>query len=206
MGPNNIVMTWARQPQAVHRSRRTQWNAWKGDLTLARIDGGVPEVLPPLPGRVVLVFAGRQTARPTTARVPRIPHLEALSRGPGGRNLGLRFRDEVHRETDRGSGPGHLPDVARRPHLLVSERDANRQANLYVMDLPTKQIRALTQFTEFAVKSALGDQAIVREWRFHLHRLDLASEQVAKVPIEIREDFEARPRGMARCRPVHHRL
>ena len=38
---------------------------------------------------------------------------------------------------------------------FVSERDENRQANLFVYDLKTKQTRQLTRFTEFAVKFPL---------------------------------------------------
>jgi len=46
MGPNNIVMTWRDEKTIVYRSRRNQWNAFKGELTLASIDGGIPESLP----------------------------------------------------------------------------------------------------------------------------------------------------------------
>ena len=46
MGPNNIVMAWRDSGTVVYRSRRTQWNPFKGELTLAKLSGGVPEVLP----------------------------------------------------------------------------------------------------------------------------------------------------------------
>ena len=46
MGPNNIVMTWRDNDTIVYRSRRTQWNPFKGELTLARLQGGIPETLP----------------------------------------------------------------------------------------------------------------------------------------------------------------
>ncbi|HKX60468.1 MAG TPA: protease, partial [Verrucomicrobiae bacterium] len=38
MGPNNIVMTWRDNETIIYRSRRTQWNPFKGELTLARIN------------------------------------------------------------------------------------------------------------------------------------------------------------------------
>jgi tricorn protease len=66
---------------------------------------------------------------------------------------------------------------------FVSERDENRQANLYVHDLKTKETRQLTQFTEFAVKfPSLGDKAIVFENGGFIHRFDLASEKGARSP------------------------
>ena len=46
MGPNNIVMTWRDNETVVYRSRRNQWNPFKGELTLAKLTGGIPEALP----------------------------------------------------------------------------------------------------------------------------------------------------------------
>ena len=73
---------------------------------------------------------------------------------------------------------------------FVSERDTNRQANLFAYDLSTKQTRQLTHFTEFAVKfPSLGDAAIVFENGGFIYRFDLATEKGEKVPIEIKEDL-----------------
>src|SRR6185436_3219659 len=73
---------------------------------------------------------------------------------------------------------------------FVSDRGENRQANLYVMDLGSRETKKLTQFTEFAVKfPSLGDKAIVFENGGFLYRLDLETEKTEKVPIEIKEDF-----------------
>ena len=46
MGPNNIVMTWRDNTHILFRSRRTEWNDFKGQLYLAPVDGGLPEQLP----------------------------------------------------------------------------------------------------------------------------------------------------------------
>ncbi len=90
---------------------------------------------------------------------------------------------------------------------FVSERDENRQANLYVLDLKTKQTRQLTTFTEFAVKfPSLGDSAIVFENGGYLHRFDLATEQVDRIPIEIREDFASGRGGLAGRQQGNHVL
>jgi len=189
MGPNNIVMTWRDNATVVYRSRRTQWNAWKGDLTLARIDGGVPEVLPlPRGGWCSFSPDGKRLAYNRVFR-----EFRTWKRYRGGQADEIWVYDFETKSTERlTEDPAQdiFPMWRGDRIYFVSERDANRQANLYVMDLPTKQIRALTQFTEFAVKfPALGDQAIVFENGGSIYRLDLASEQVAKVPIEIREDF-----------------
>ena len=60
--------------------------------------------------RLLLVFARRQEAR-LQPRLPRVPHLETLSRRHGRRRLDLRLRDEEDRESHQRPGPGHHPDV-----------------------------------------------------------------------------------------------
>ena len=63
MGPNNIVMAWKDNETVVYRSRRNHWNPFKGELTLARLSGGVPEVLPvPRGGWCSFSPVGRQVA------------------------------------------------------------------------------------------------------------------------------------------------
>ena len=63
MGPNNIVMAWKDNETVVYRSRRNHWNPFKGELTLARLSGGVPEVLPvPRGGWCSFSPDGRQMA------------------------------------------------------------------------------------------------------------------------------------------------
>jgi tricorn protease len=82
MGPNNIVMGWKDSRQIVYRSRKDQWNDFKGDLLLASVEGGLSEALPlPRGGFCSGIQPG----------IPRIPDLETLQGRPGGRCLDLRF-------------------------------------------------------------------------------------------------------------------
>ena len=46
MGPNNIVMGWKNDRQILFRSRRTEWNDFRGQLYLASVDGGPIEDVP----------------------------------------------------------------------------------------------------------------------------------------------------------------
>jgi len=189
MGPNNIVLAWRDHETIVYRSRRTQWNPFKGELTLARLDGGVPEVLPlPRGGWCSFSPDGKRLAYNRVFR-----EFRTWKRYRGGQADEIWVYDFAQKTTEKlTSDPAQdLFPMWRGDRIyFVSERDANRQANLYVYDWATKQTRQLTQFTEFAVKfPSLGDQAIVFENGGFIYRLDLASEQVVKVPIEIREDF-----------------
>jgi tricorn protease len=46
MGPNNIVMGWKGDDQIVFRSRKDEWNSFKGGLFLIPSVGGLSEPLP----------------------------------------------------------------------------------------------------------------------------------------------------------------
>ena len=62
--------------------------------------------------------------------------------------------------------------------------------NLYVYDLSTKATRKITSFTDYDVKyPSIGKGAIVFEQGGSIHLMDLATEEVRRVPIAVREDF-----------------
>ncbi len=77
--------------------------------------------------RFLLFLARRQQAR-LQPRLPRVPHLEALSRRHGRQRLAARLQNETDRQPDRGRFAEHLPDVARRQDLLPL-RPRRRQAD-----------------------------------------------------------------------------
>jgi tricorn protease len=189
MGPNNIVLTWRDNESVVYRSRRTQWNPFKGELTIARLSGGVPEILPlPRGGWCAFSPDGKQLAYNRIFR-----EFRTWKRYRGGQADDLWLYDFATRETTRlteNPAQDMFPMWKGDRIYFVSERDENRQANLFVLDLKTKETRQITRFTEFAVKfPSLGDTAIVFENGGYLHRLDLATEQATRIPIEIREDL-----------------
>ncbi len=189
MGPNNIVMTWRDNETIIYRSRRTQWNPFKGELTLARINGGLVETLPlPRGGWCTFSPDGKQLAY---NRVFREFRTWKRYRGGQADEIWL-YNFETKATTKLTDNPAQdiYPMWRGDKIYFVSERDTNRQANLFVLELNSQQTRQLTRFTEFAVKfPSLGDQAIVFENGGEIYRFDLASEQAVKVPIEIKEDL-----------------
>ncbi len=83
MGPNNIVMGWKHDSKhIVFRSRMQSFNDFLGQLFTVSLDGGLPEPLPLAARRLLLLFARRQQAG-VQSGLPRVPHLEALSRRHG---------------------------------------------------------------------------------------------------------------------------
>src|SRR5436189_2909852 len=178
MGPNNIVLTWQDDKTIVYRSRRNQWNPFKGELTLARIDGGIPETLPlPRGGWCSFSPDGKQLVYNRVFR-----EFRTWKRYRGGQADDLWLFDFESKQTTRlmDEPAQDLFPMWRGDRIyFVSERDENRQLNLFVYELPTKNTRQLTYFTEFGVKfPSLGDNAIVFENGGFLYRLDLATEKV----------------------------
>lgn len=189
MGPNNIVLTWRDNESIVYRSRRTQWNPFKGELTIARLSGGVPETLPlPRGGWCSFSPDGNQLAYNRVFR-----EFRTWKRYRGGQADEIWLYDFATKQTTRLTddlAQDMFPMWKGDRIYFVSERDENRQANLFVLDLTTKETRQLTRFTEFAVKfPSLGDTAIIFENGGYLHRFDLATEQATRLAIEIREDL-----------------
>lgn len=196
MGPNNIVMTWRDNESVVYRSRRTQWNAFKGDLTIAKVNGGIPETLPlPRGGWCSFSPDGQRLVYNRVFR-----EFRTWKRYRGGQADELWIYDFASKETTRlteDQAQDVFPMWKGDRIYFVSERDENRQLNLFVYDLNTKQTRQLTQFVDFGVKfPSLGDNAIVFENGGYIYRFDLATEKAEKVPIEIHEDLAIGRNGL----------
>ncbi len=203
MGPNNLVMTWRDNETVVYRSRRTEWNPFKGQLYLAKLGGGIPEQLPlPRGGWCSFSPDGKQLAYNRIFR-----EFRTWKRYRGGQADEIWLYDFETRETRRlTTDPAQdiFPMWRGDRIYFVSERDERHQANLYAMDIKTQQVHAVTQFTEFAVKfPSLGDTAIVFENGGELYRFDLASEELSKVRVEIQEDFAI---GHDAFRDVSHQV
>ena len=84
MGPNNIVMAWENtKPLVVFRSRMRSFDDFVGPLFAVGLDCGIAATIAGAARRIRFVFAGRfeDGVQP---HLPRIPHLETLSRRHGG--------------------------------------------------------------------------------------------------------------------------
>ncbi len=71
----------------------------------------------------------------------------------------------------------------------LSDQDAHRRANIWVIDTATKQTREVTHFTDYDIDfPALGGDAIAFQQGGKLYRLDLPSEHLEEVPLSIPDD------------------
>ncbi len=189
MGPNNIVMGWKHDNKhIVFRSRMLEWNSFNGQLYLATINGETPRQLPfPRGGFCSFSPDDKKLAYNRVFR-----EFRTWKRYRGGMADDIWIYDfETKKIENITNNPASdiIPMWSGEKIYFLSDRDENKKMNLYVYDLATKGTRKLTNFQEFDIKfPSLGPQAIVFENGGYIHRFDLASEQVTKVPIVIADD------------------
>jgi tricorn protease len=194
MGPNNIVMGWKDGSRIIYRSRRTQWNDWKGDLLLASTEGGLSEQLPlPRGGFCSYSSDGKKLAYNRVFR-----EFRTWKRYRGGQADDVWIYDFDTKQTvNITNNPAQdiFPMWVGNRIYFISDRDENKRFNLYVYDLGNKQTQKLTSFVDFDIKfPSLGDGAIVFENSGYIYRFDLKSQKAEKVPIFVADD-QATGRG-----------
>ncbi len=193
MGPNNIVMSWKDNKTVVYRSRRIEFNDWKGQLFLASVDGGIPEQLPlPRGGWHSYSPDGKKLAYNRIFR-----EFRTWKRYRGGQVDDIWIYDFATKKIENiTNDPSQdiFPMWSGSKIYFVSDRDGrdkNRRLNLYSYDLNTKATVQHTFFTDFDVKfPSLGNDAIVFENGGYIYRFDLATEKESKVPIQIKDDVD----------------
>lgn len=193
MGPNNIVMSWKDQQTIVYRSRRIEFNDWKGQLFTASVNGGIPEQLPvPRGGWNSFSPDGKKMAYNRIFR-----EFRTWKRYRGGQADDIWIYDLASKKIENiTNDPSQdiFPMWTGNKIYFISDRDGrdkNRRLNLYSYDLTSKTTTQHTFFTEFDVKfPSLGNDAIVFENGGYIYRFDLAAQKESKVPVQINEDLD----------------
>ena len=194
MGPNNIVMTWRDTNTIVFRSRRIEFNDFKGQLYLESVNGGIPEQLPvPAGGWISFSPDGKQFAYNRVFR-----EFRTWKRYRGGMADDIWIYDfETKKTVDITNDPGQdvFPMWLNDKIYFISDRDGrdnNKRMNLYSYNVTTKQTTQLTFFSDFDIKfPSLGNDAIVFENGGYIYRFDLKTEKAEEVRISINDDFES---------------
>ncbi|WP_221030699.1 S41 family peptidase [Actomonas aquatica] len=188
MGPNNIVMAWRNTaPEIAFRSRAIEYNSFNGQLYTVGLDGDVPERLP-VPRGGFLTFSP-DDSKIAYNRIFR--EFRTWKHYRGGMADDVWILDLKSGELENlTNDPAQdiFPMWASDNHVyFVSERTP--RANLFSVDLTTKEIKQLTHFTDFDVKfPSLGPDAVVFENAGQIWRFDLATQTAAVVPITVIDD------------------
>lgn len=193
MGPNNIVMSWKDNKTIVYRSRRVEFNDFKGELFYASVDGGIPEQLPlPRGGWNSFSPDGKKLAYNRIFR-----EFRTWKRYRGGQADDIwiyDFATKKHENITNDPAQDIFPMWTGNKIYFVSDRDGrdkNKKMNLYSYDLTTKETKQQTFFNEFDIKfPSLGNDAIVFENGGYIYRYDLKMEKEQKISIQINDDFD----------------
>ena len=196
-GPDNMVVTWTPDSRnVVFLSKGDQWNGWIQDLYEVPVAGGLPTHMP-IDSAVGLASYGPDGHTIAYNRIFR--NFRTWKRYNGGLAQQLFTYDFNTRELKQltnWSGTNTSPMWYGDRIYYLSDQDANRRANIWVIDTNTRQTREVTHFTDYDIDfPALGGDAIAFQQGGKLYRLDLPSEQLAEVPLLVPDDgLRTRPR------------
>jgi tricorn protease len=196
-GPDNMVVTWTPDSQnVVYLSKRDQWNSWIQDLYEVPVAGGLPTRMP-IDSAVGLVSYGPDGHTIAYNRIFR--NFRTWKRYNGGlaqQIFTYDFDTRALKQLTNWSGTNTSPMWYGNRIYYLSDQDANRRANIWVLDTGTRQTREVTHFTDYDIDfPALGGDAIAFQQAGKLFRLDLPSEHLEEVPVLLPDDgLRTRPR------------
>ncbi|MBL0308740.1 MAG: PDZ domain-containing protein [Bacteroidetes bacterium] len=186
MGPNNIVMAWRDNEHIVYRSRKQSFNDFTGQLFVANVNGGLSEELPLPAGG----FCSYSPDKKKLAYNRIFREFRTWKYYKGGMADDIWIYDfDTKKVENITNNPAQdiQPMWFEGKIYFLSDRD--RTMNLFCYDLASKQVKKVTNYTDFDIKfPSLGNQAIVFEKGGQLFVMDLPSEKVSPIPVQIKSD------------------
>lgn len=189
MGPNNIVMTWKNDSRnIVYRSRKETFNDFKGRLFFANVEGGLSGELPfTVGGFCSYAPDGNKIAYNQIFREFRT--WKYYQGGMADDIYIYDFNTEKSENITNNKAQDIMPMWTGNKIYYISDRD--RRMNLFCYDISTRSTRKITNFEDYDIKfPSLGNDAIVFEKGGALYLMDLATESVKRVSVQINDDFE----------------
>lgn len=187
MGPNKIIMQWTNNNDILYRSRHESWHAWTGQLFLINSNGG-------LPSKIDLPVAGYSSLSPDENKIAYnrvFREYRTWKRYRGGQADDIWIYDFISKKLDNiTNDPAQdiIPMWAGNKIYFLSDR--NKTMNLYCYDLNTKQTKQITNYTDYDIKfPSLGAKHIAFEKGGYLYLMDLATESISKITVQIQEDW-----------------
>lgn len=186
MGPNNIVMAWQDNEHVIYRSRKESFNDFIGSLYIADVNGGLSKELP-LPRGGFCSFSPdkKQLAYNQVFR-----EFRTWKYYRGGMADDIWIYDFATKQTvNITNNPAQDIEPMWFGNKIYFLSDRDRTMNLFSYDTHTKEIKKITDYTDYDIKfPSLGNNAIVFEKGGYLYAMDLPSEQVKQININITND------------------
>ncbi len=188
-GPDNMVVTWTPDGKDIlFLSRRDTFNSWFGRLYLIPRDGGMPTQLDVPKGGVTSFNAdGTKIAYNRIFR-----NFRTWKDYYGGLAQDIWIYDLKTRAIDRVTdwkGTDTDPMWYKDRIYFVSDRGSEGRLNLWVYEVGKKNFRQITHFSDYDVDwPSLGDTGIVFQSGGDLYVVDLPSENVHKLSVDVPSD------------------
>ncbi len=188
MGPNNIVMAWTPDGKnIIYRSRKQTFNDFIGSLYSVPVTGGLSAEIP-------LSTGGFCSYSPDGSKLAfnRVfREFRTWKYYKGGMADDIRIFDFITGEVSNITN-NEAQDIFPMWHgnniYFLSDRD--RTMNLFVYQTDSRQVRKLTNYTEYDIKfPSLGNNAIIYENGGFLYLFDILTETSSKIRVTIAEDF-----------------
>jgi tricorn protease len=187
-GPDNMVLGWTPDSKdVVFLSRRSSMNSWFGRYFTVPVTGGEEKLMP-------LDKGGAFTWSPDGKSIVynRIfTNFRTWKRYTGGmhQNAWIHNFETGADELAVDSKGGDLDPMWYGKTIYVASDRADGRFNIWAMDTSTKQMRQVTHFTDYDVDwPSLGDNGIVFQQGGSLYVMDLPSEQLHKLAVDIPDD------------------
>ncbi|MBO9634308.1 MAG: PD40 domain-containing protein [Chitinophagaceae bacterium] len=194
MGPNNVVLGWTPDDkQVIYRNRGNSSNPFRGQIYQAPLDGDLPKELPfAVAGWASYNEDGSKLAMNRVFR-----EFRTWKHYKGGMADDIWLYDMKSGNSENltnNTAQDIFPMYYKGSVYFFSDRD--RVMNLFVVDPSTKQVRKLTNFTEYDCKfPSLGDNAIAFENGGYIYLYDLTTGKEERLNISLAEDRSgARPK------------
>lgn len=190
MGPNNIVMTWTPDgKKIVFRSRNVSFNDFIGQLYYVDLNGNLPEPLPFVEGG----FCSFSPDGKAIAFNKIFREFRTWKYYKGGMADDIwiyEFDTKKCYKIFQNDAQDIIPMWYKDKIFFISDR--NRTMNLFVYDINTKEVKQVTNFTDYDIKfPSLGSGKIVFEKGGELYYYDIEKDIVKKVPVYINNDIVA---------------
>ena len=195
-GPDNMVVTWTPDGKNImFMSRRTTYNSWFGQLFLVPRDGG-PATQFPVPKGGVTSF-NADGSKIAYNRIFR--NFRTWKRYYGGLAQDIWIYDLGSHDTQRVTdwkGTDTFPMWYRDTIYFASDRGPEKRLNIWAYDVASKRFRQVTDFQDYDIDwPSLGDTGIVFGCGGEMYVLDVPSEKIEKIAVDVPNDgVRTRPR------------
>jgi tricorn protease len=192
-GPNNMVVTWTPDSKSVvFLSRREAWNDWIAKVYAVPLSGGLPTALPLDRGGFLSYGPGQKIAYNRIFR-----NFRTWKRYDGGLAQDIDVYDFSTRKLEKVTdwpGTETFPMWYGKTIYFLSDHDARRRENIWAYDTESHEFREVTHFTDYDVdfpslgEGGDGQAGIVFQQGGHLYVLDLPTEQMHQLEVDVPDD------------------